>query len=113
MIQAVFWFPTSIKIYVLSYIWTLVADKILNSSKEKSLNLIPYAVDSIVVEDAITRTALEHKINNAVEDFSGVCSNFYLNINLPETVSMLSGKNTLMKRGVQFLNIKVTNPSKR
>lgn len=64
--------------------------------------MIPYAGDSIVVEDANTRTALEHKINNSVEDFSDDCSNFNLNINLLVTVSMLSGKNTLMIRGSIF-----------
>lgn len=83
-------------------IWLLVADIILKRSRFLNMDLISYADDSIVVEGANTRSALEHKINEKVLAFATICGNHNLNINLEKTVAIMFGTRTLKKRRPLF-----------
>lgn len=83
-------------------VWLLVADVILKRSKALSIDTISYADDSIVLDGANTRSALEHKINDHVANFVVICNSLDLTINVGKTVAILFGTKTMKKRRPVF-----------
>lgn len=79
-------------------IWTIVADLILKNGSRLGLDLISYADDTIMIDGANTRHALETKMNVKIDSFATVCQDLNLSINPGKTEAMMFGTKTCKKR---------------